>query len=184
MSEIGEELRLLYTTCITEIAFFKQQQWRVTNYALLIYVAIVGIPKFLGSLNRFEYILLFVFAAVVFGVGYWVLGLLSDSIKIRLEQQTNVRNRFTTNFKLTWRYHEPKDNTLITIDTKPKSRDETLFVRKWNGSWRVKRWNPWSVQYYGERLSTSHAMVSHFFLRLAQHSMAACGRLGSIPSSS
>ena len=126
MSEIGEELRLLYTTCITEIAFFKQQQWRVTNYALLIYVVIVGIPKFLGSLNRFEYILLFVFAAVVFGAGYWVLGLLSDSIKIRLEQQTNVRNRFTTNFKLTWRYHEPKDNTLITIDTKPKNEKPNL----------------------------------------------------------
>jgi hypothetical protein len=29
-----EELRLLYQTSGSDIAFFKQQQWSITNYAL------------------------------------------------------------------------------------------------------------------------------------------------------
>lgn len=36
------DLRLLYQISVNDIALFKQQQWRATNYAVLSYVAVVA----------------------------------------------------------------------------------------------------------------------------------------------
>jgi hypothetical protein len=47
--KINDELRLLYTSCVSEIADFKRQQWNVANYGLLSYAAIASLPKFVAS---------------------------------------------------------------------------------------------------------------------------------------
>jgi len=41
----NEELRLLYQTSVTELEFFKRQQWSVTNYGLLLYAATVSLAR-------------------------------------------------------------------------------------------------------------------------------------------
>ncbi len=100
----GDELRILYTSCVTEIASFKQQQWQVTNYAILLYVAIAGMPRILGSLNQFEYFVLFVAALAVLSAGWFVLEMLADSIQIRRSRQTEVRKTFTAELMRAWRF--------------------------------------------------------------------------------
>jgi len=39
----AEDLRMVYQAAVSEIQFFKQQQWKVANYVLLLYAAITGI---------------------------------------------------------------------------------------------------------------------------------------------
>src|SRR5919197_1796432 len=34
--QVGDEMRVLYSTAVTEIAGFKRQVWHVTNYAVLL----------------------------------------------------------------------------------------------------------------------------------------------------
>jgi|KBSMisStandDraft_5_1062788.scaffolds.fasta_scaffold03142_11 hypothetical protein len=42
-----QELRLLYEVSVADLAFFRQQQWSIANYALLLYAALVGAVKLL-----------------------------------------------------------------------------------------------------------------------------------------
>ena len=48
-TQSNEELRLLYQTSVVELEFFKRQQWSVTNYGLLLYAAIVSVPRFFDN---------------------------------------------------------------------------------------------------------------------------------------
>jgi uncharacterized membrane protein len=49
---LPEQLRLLYSSCVAEIAGFKGQQWKTTNNALLVYAAIVSIAKTIETLSH------------------------------------------------------------------------------------------------------------------------------------
>lgn len=115
----ADELRMLYTVCVTEIASFKQQQWRITNYALLLYVAIAGMQRILVSFNLIEYIVLFVAAFVVLSVGWIVLGLLTESIQIRRRRLTEVRKQFTVEFMDAWREGKSESNAPDIPEEKP-----------------------------------------------------------------
>ena len=53
--QVNDELRLLYTSCVSEIAGFKQQQWQVTNYGLLLFAAVASIPKVVTKLTQLEF---------------------------------------------------------------------------------------------------------------------------------
>lgn len=114
-----DELRILYTSCVTEIASFKQQQWQITNYAILLYVAIAGMPRILGSLNQVEYFVLFVATLAVLSAGWFVLGMLADSIHIRRSRQTEARKTFTTEFMHAWRYGKSESEVPDTPKEKP-----------------------------------------------------------------
>ena len=46
MSE-SEELRLLYQITAADLAYFKTQQWSVTNYTLLLFAGVVGVAQML-----------------------------------------------------------------------------------------------------------------------------------------
>jgi hypothetical protein len=98
-----DELQILYTSCVTEIASFKQQQWQVTNYAILLYAAITGIPRILDRLSQIEYFALFAAALVVLSAGWRVLQMLADSISIRRSRQTEIRKMLTADFMRAWR---------------------------------------------------------------------------------
>jgi hypothetical protein len=100
----SDELRLLYSSSVSEIASFKQQQWHVTNYAILLFAAIVGIPRLLDRLNQVEYLVLFGAPLAVLGTGWYVLGMLADSIYIRRKRQTEIRKAFTKEFMHAWRH--------------------------------------------------------------------------------
>jgi hypothetical protein len=73
----AEELRLLYQVGIGDIAFFKKQQLAITNYAVLLYVALVAVSASLsGSDGLAEPLLLaiqviisvFVVLSMLFGI--------------------------------------------------------------------------------------------------------------------
>ena len=114
-----DELRILYTSCVTEIASFKQQQWQTTNYAILLYVAIAGMPRILGSVNQIEYFILVVAALAVLSAGWFVLGMLADSIQIRRSRQTEVRKQFTAEFMHAWRYGKSESEIPDSPEEKP-----------------------------------------------------------------
>lgn len=100
----NDELRLLYSACVSEIDSFKKQQWQVTNYGLLLYAAIVSIPKLLGTLNQVEYFVLFGAAFSVVASGWYLVGVLADSIQVRRKRLTETRKHFTKEFMNAWRY--------------------------------------------------------------------------------
>jgi hypothetical protein len=103
--QVNDELRLLYTSCVSEIAGFKQQQWQVTNYVVLLFAAVASVPKIITNLAQLEFFLLYVAAFAVLSAGWYVLGLFSASIQVRRCRLTEIRTKhFTDEFRSAWRY--------------------------------------------------------------------------------
>src|SRR4030066_1939415 len=99
-----EELRLLYSVTIADIAGFKQQQWRITNYGLLLYAAIASVPKLLGKLTQTEFALLWLTSLVVMITGWVLVWMFHASLKARWERLTEMRKKyFTEEFRIAWR---------------------------------------------------------------------------------
>jgi hypothetical protein len=75
------EVLALHGVAVGDIAFFKSQQWHVTNYALLLYGAVVALSRLLGSPSPLEFLVLGLLAAATFVVGCVVILQLEASIK-------------------------------------------------------------------------------------------------------
>ena len=99
-----EELRVLYSACVSEITEFKQQQWRVTNYGFLLYAVIISIASLVKNASSLEFWLLVIAASLILGAGWYVLGLLAQSILVRRKRLTETRSQFTPEFMNAWRY--------------------------------------------------------------------------------
>ena len=74
------DLRLLYQISVDDIAFFKQQQWRVTNYAVISYVAVVAAASIARNAEHFldvfeKPVMGALVVAVVFGAIYAIRSL-------------------------------------------------------------------------------------------------------------
>jgi|SRR6266446_4689584 len=83
-SQEHDELLAVYQSAIGDIAFFKSQQFTLTNYAILVYVAILGVAKLLkdaGRLATAEAVILFLSALVVLLLGLFVLSELQVSLQ-------------------------------------------------------------------------------------------------------
>jgi hypothetical protein len=102
-SENQEELRMLYQVTVSDLSYFKTQQWSVTNYALLIYAALVGVTQLLKpsptSCERF-----FLSALAVAGMvaALVVLSKLQRSILVRQSRLVAARDNFSVSFKQAW----------------------------------------------------------------------------------
>jgi hypothetical protein len=117
-----EELRLLYQVSVSDIAAFKQQQWNITNYGLLLYAAIVAIPKLFNNnaaLSYIEYFGLFLAAFVVLASGWFLLGMFATSIQHRRCRLTETRQEFTELFRKCWRGGKPESQITDRPDDKP-----------------------------------------------------------------
>jgi len=114
-----EELKLLYSSCVSEIISFKQQQWKVTNYALLLYVAIISISKLLMFDQSLELIFLSIAALVVLIAAWFVIGKLSSSIQERRKRQIQSRKKFSDVFMFAWGGGRPLDEIEDKIENKP-----------------------------------------------------------------
>jgi hypothetical protein len=113
--KINDELRLLYASCVSEIADFKRQQWNVTNYGLLSYAAIASLPKFVaGKLAVWELLVLIALTGAVLLAGCYVVRVLDDGIELRRDRLRAVRKHFTQEFKdaRLAGHPEPKKQTL------------------------------------------------------------------------
>ena len=108
-----EELRLLYSVSVGDIAFFKQQQWTVTNYAIGTYVALVAADKLLAAEPctwAFWVLGGAVVGAAVAGVG--VVRRLQRSIKVRRGRLSAVRSRFSDAFLDAWHQHKDEKDDI------------------------------------------------------------------------
>jgi len=122
---LPEQLRLLYSSCVTEIAGFKQQQWKTTNYAVLVYAAIVSIAKTTKNLSGVEWFLLFAAAAAVVGSASFIIKMLAASIHTRRIRLTKVRKHFADDFMIAWGCGKPLEE--IVDDPNKKSRLDWFF---------------------------------------------------------
>ena len=102
---VGDELRLLYSTAVGEIAGFKQQQWQIANYGLLIYAAIASMPRLFSSpASTIERAVLSVGAAAVCIAGWKLVTMFNESIHYRRERLTYMRkHELTETFRQAWR---------------------------------------------------------------------------------
>ena len=97
----------LATACwpisVNDIAGFKQQQWHVTNYGLLLYAVILSIPKIVDDLLPIEFGILYVASFGVMVAGWYLVGLLHKSIQERRARLVECRKLFTKEFMIAWR---------------------------------------------------------------------------------
>lgn len=107
-----EELRLLYQVSVSDIAFFKQQQWSATNYILAIYAAMLFIAYQLleKPLTTWQQWLLVVltWSATVGGVA--VVLRLQNSILGRRTRLERVKKHFGKAFEHAWSIPKPPDD--------------------------------------------------------------------------
>jgi len=109
----NEELRLLYQTSVTELEFFKRQQWSVTNYALLLYAAIVGIAQLLtGDIDQTEKLVLCLLGSVVGLLGAYILWVLNNSIEVRKSRLGAIHGNFSEAFRKVWSIEEKPEEAL------------------------------------------------------------------------
>lgn len=105
-----EELRLLYQVTVADIAFFKQQQWSITNYGLTIQAALV-VATYQLLKSPFSSWQLWLLAVLVAGLPMACLlaiARLRRSIEARRTRLRNVRGRFGAPFNEAW--DVPKEN--------------------------------------------------------------------------
>lgn len=111
--KMNEELRLLYQTSVTELEFFKRQQWSVTNYALLLYAAIVGVAQLLtGNIGNVEKLVLCLVASVVGLLGAYILWVLNNSIDVRKARLDAMHQQLTDTFRKIWSIQEKPEEAL------------------------------------------------------------------------
>ena len=112
-----EELRLLYSTSVGEISFFKQQQWTVTNYAVAIYVGLVVIAKQLIAKppDTWKVFVLTATAVAVAIAGIGVIRLLQSSIEVRRNRLCMIRSRFSEAFRAAWTQQKEKDDIQLLL---------------------------------------------------------------------
>lgn len=117
---LPEQLRLLYSSCVTEIAGFKEQQWKTTNYALLVYAAIVSIAKTTEALSDVEWLVLFAASAAVLGSGAFIINMLAKSIHTRRTRLTEIRKHFADEFMIAWDGGKPLKDIVDNPNKKSK----------------------------------------------------------------
>jgi len=78
------ELLAVYNDTVSSIAFFKSQQWNTTNYAVLIYAAVIGTAKIVldaGYFSTIPFSILFLPALLILLYGLYILEKLESSLQ-------------------------------------------------------------------------------------------------------
>ncbi len=110
-----EDLRLLYQVTTQDLAFFKQQQWSTTNYALLLQAALVGVIQLAkGAATQSVRIGACVLATAVGIAGVVLLTKLERSIKARRDRLGQVRGRLSQEFRDAWKIPAKAPDSPIT----------------------------------------------------------------------
>lgn len=98
-----EELRMLYQVTVSDLTYFKMQQWSVTNYALALLAGLIGVTQFLkpsfGCSDRAVLVALVLAVSITAIV---VLSKLQHSIKVRQSRLEAARGNFSESFQQAW----------------------------------------------------------------------------------
>ena len=98
-----ENLRLLYSVSVSDIQNFKEQQWKVTNYVLLLFAAIISLSQFAKNMYCAERTILCVFTLVIVVVGCYFTRRLHTSIKIRQGRLALIQKQLGDEFIEIWK---------------------------------------------------------------------------------
>ncbi len=97
------ELRLLYQITVSDLAYFKTQQWSITNYAFLLLAGVAGLRQLLGSnIHDWERYGLCGLVATVAISGFIMLQKLQDSIRVRQSRLDATREMLSPIFDKAW----------------------------------------------------------------------------------
>jgi hypothetical protein len=97
------ELRLLYDVSVRDLAFFKRQQWVVTNYGILLYATAFGVYRYLlPNVASWERCLLVVFGAGILIAALLIIFNVEKSIQERKDRLIAIRKLFTPGFNDVW----------------------------------------------------------------------------------
>ena len=111
-----EELRLLYQITVSDLSYFKKQQWNVTYYALLVEAGLVGVaglvPPPLAVLDRIVLSSLALLAALG---ALFVLNKLQRSISVRQSRLDAVRTTFGEAFHHAWSAEHKVDDPILSV---------------------------------------------------------------------
>ncbi len=95
-----QELLALYQATTQDLSFFKSQQWAITNYALIAFAAIIGVPQLAKQTFTPCVRTLLIGAAIAMTVlSTIVLYRLKRSIDDRRARLDRVYDRFSDEFK-------------------------------------------------------------------------------------
>jgi len=104
----------------SDIVFFKQQQWHVTNYGLLLYGVIIAIPKILKyNISTIECSVLFLIAFAVLIVCWWLVGSLEESLSKSRDRLIKARDYFSEPFKNASLCGKSEDKASGRIEDRP-----------------------------------------------------------------
>ncbi len=99
---------LLYQITVSDLTYFKTQQWSLTNYAFLLLAGLVGVDQLIGSsITVFERAILVILALSVAVAGIIVLAKLQRSIEVRQSRLGAARESLSPAFIAAWSA-EPK----------------------------------------------------------------------------
>lgn len=94
---------MLYQVTVSDLTYFKTQQWSVTNYALLIFAGLVGTAQLLKPLSTtFERCFLGALAIAALVAALVILTKLQKSISVRQSRLVAARDNFSSSFKQAW----------------------------------------------------------------------------------
>jgi hypothetical protein len=111
-----EELRMLYQITVSDLSYFKTQQWNVTYYALLIQAALVGFAKVLSPpLTLLDRSLLAVLSLLAAAAALFVLNKLQRSITVRQSRLDAVRITLGDAFQRAWSAEFKEDHPIQSV---------------------------------------------------------------------
>ncbi|WP_372016452.1 hypothetical protein [Pseudoxanthomonas sp. 10H] len=98
-----EEMMLLYQITVSDLTYFKTQQWSLTNYVFLLLAGLVGVDQLIGpSVTRPERALIVFLALSVATAGVIVLSKLQRSIEVRQARLGAARESLSPAFIAAW----------------------------------------------------------------------------------
>lgn len=111
-SEERADLHVLYQVTAQDLAFFKSQQWSITNYTFLIYAGVVGLDQLLKD-SCITSVLLGVVALSAAASAIYLLRRQEKSIEGRRARLTFIRGRLSGLFNEAWGAMDKEEPTFL-----------------------------------------------------------------------
>jgi hypothetical protein len=119
MSTLSGESRdaqlFLYQVTVSDLTYFKSQQWRLTNHCLLLTASLVAVGHALAEPMLWELCGLAALVVTAMAAGMLLLKKLQDSIVVRQSRLDAVREKLGLEFYETWAAKDKKSEYIHAI---------------------------------------------------------------------
>jgi len=114
--ESREGQMMLYEITVSDLTYFKSQQWSLANHAFLLLAALVGTSQLLiGAVRPWERIALTALVILVVAASQTLLSKLQDSIVVRQARLDAAREKLGLGFYETWAAKDKKTEYIHSI---------------------------------------------------------------------